>query len=171
MFYKTSKPEIVAAIETLEAEKKAFIFAAEIWAGQFDGNAIFSDQSDRISVAGIVLNNRHDRDDLEYWTKPVSAKKYASWPRAKMPKVAQAVMLAQITERYHSTMPEPVKREALFKAISCSWGDFVFSGLYFFVVDGYAYFKTGIYLPEVDEKITEILGSEFNAANKAAKDG
>ena len=171
MFYKTTKPAIVSALNAFEAKKKTFISDAKAWADQFDGDVIFSDQSSCISIAGIVLNNRHSRDDLEYWTKPKTVNRYASWPRAKMPKVAQAAKLKEISDKYSKTIPEHIEREELFKAIGCNWGDFIFSGLHYFVVDGVGYFKTGVYLSKVDKEIIEILGSEFKAAKEVIDHG
>ena len=166
MFYKTSKPEIVKAMQKHFDQKEQLVISAVKWAAKFNGEPIFSDRSSRVSVAGIKLKDFTERDDRRLWTKPAVRLQFLSRPLAKPPRAAFKDEHAALVKVYTKGYPEPIERKELFDSISCSWGDFMFSGLEFFVVGDTAYMKTGIHLPDIDLQIVEMFGSEFKAVRE-----
>lgn len=158
-FYKTTDASVLAAHANFEAAKDALIEKANALGKEFDGKPKFSSDVNRFKCAHLVLNNYCLREDKDLWTKP--DKHNLSAPRRGKVK-GKTKEQKELLERYWEMFPESVETNPLYESMGLNWGDLLFGGgLTMFAHDGAIYLRTGA---KVGPMMTEILGSEFNAA-------
>lgn len=193
-YFKTNNPEILAAHATILAETDKLVEASKAFASQFNAKNIMSTSMTGRSFAGLELNGYYPylfgndgetREDKHLWTEP--NKHNISRPRTSLNvkkfkeqfagqdiskeaidekvKAAKAD-LAELNKKYNEGVSQlsKVDFEPFFNSFGTNWGDLMFSGLKWFELDGYVYFATGA---DFRDRMTEILGSEFEAADSA----
>lgn len=178
-YFKTNKPEVLAEVARLNQERKDLIAAADKFAAQFNAKAMTSTSMRGASFGGLVLKDYDTsglyqlgrcgppaREDKHLWTKP--DRNGISHPRASIKGKELKAELRDLTERYREGVKAlpTVDFEPFFASLDIDWGNLMFSGLNWFEHDDYLYFESGL---SFDEVATEILGSEYEAAEKAAK--
>lgn len=159
-FYKTNDAGVLAAHAAFEAAKNTLIEKANELGKEFDGKPKFSSDVNRFKCAHLVLNNYHQREDKDLWTKP--DQHHLSSPRRGKVKgkvKEQKVLL----DRYWEIFPPAVDKGSLYDSMGLDWGELLFGGFTMFSHDGAIYLRTGA---KVGPMMNEILGSEFNAAEQ-----
>lgn len=160
-YYKTNDPAVLAAWETERAEHKALQAKIDTFAARFGGRGLM--YTEPACFAGIIFKAPLGRDQ---WTAP---DQYGlQRPRAKPlkgaspeTKAALKTLNAEWQEHYPTGT---VDSDPFYQSLGCNSSmDFIFGGLTLFVHDGWVYLKCGIKMPQ----LTEILGSEFDAARAA----
>ncbi|WP_421180390.1 hypothetical protein [Aeromonas enteropelogenes] len=165
-YYKTIDAGVLAAHANFEAAKNALFEKANALGKEFNGTPKFSSDVNRFKCAHLVLNNYYQREDKDLWTKP--DKHSLSAPRRGKVKGKTKEQEA-LRERYWEMFPEPVNTNPLYESMGLNWGDLLFGGGFtMFAHDGAIYLRTGA---EVGPMMTEILGSEFEAAERNLKAG
>ncbi len=160
-FYKTTDASVLAAHASFEAAKNDLIEKANALGKEFDGKPKFCSDVHRFTCAHLVLNNYHQREDKDLWTKP--DQNYFSWPRRGKVK-GKATEQKELLDRYWAMFPDSVDATPLYESMGICWGDMLFGGGFtMFTHDGAIYLRTGA---KVGPMMTEILGSEFNAAEQ-----
>lgn len=160
-FYKTTDANVLAAHANFEAAKNALIDNANELGKEFDGKPKFCSDVNRFKCAHLVLNNYSQREDKDLWTKP--DQNYLSSPRRGKVK-GKAKEQKELLDRYWELFPESVEANPLYESMGLNWGDLLFGGGFtMFAHDGAIYLRTGA---KVGPMMTEILGSEFNAAEQ-----
>ena len=160
-FYKTTDASVLAAHASFEAAKNAMIEKANALGKEFDGKPKFSRDVNRFSFANLVLNNYSPREDKDLWTKP-NQHNLSSPRRGKVK--GKANEQKELLDRYQAMFPDSVDANPLYESMGISWGDLLFGGGFtMFTHDGAIYLRTGA---KVGPMMTEILGSEFNAAEQ-----
>lgn len=160
-FYKTTDASVLAAHASFEAAKNDLIEKANALGKEFDGKPKFCSDVHRFKCAHLVLNNYHQREDKDLWTKP--DQNYLSAPRRGKVK-GKTKEQKELQDRYWDMFPEPVEANPLYESMGLNWGELLFGGGFtMFAHDGAIYLRTGA---KVGPMMTEILGSEFNAAEQ-----
>lgn len=160
-FYKTTDASVLAAHATFEAAKDALIEKANALGKEFDGKPKFCSDVTHFKCAHLVLNNYSQREDKELWTKP--DRHSLSSPRYGKVK-GKAREQKDLKDRYYRMFPEPVEANPLYESMGLNWGELLFGGGFtMFAHDGAIYLRTGA---KVGPMMTEILGSEFSAAEQ-----
>jgi len=161
-FYKTNDDKVLRAWSWTSAAVKALRAATDDFAAQYGGTG--HNYSDPVRFAGIRFNPPKPR---ALWRCP--DKHGLQVPRSAPLKGATAdekAALKALQAEWDVHVPDAqVTWEKVHRALDVSWGDFVFTGLTMFEHNGWLYAKTGAPMP----RMTEILGSEFEAAQVAAK--
>lgn len=160
-YYKTNDPKVLAAWEAEQAERKALQAKIDAFAARFGGQGKM--YQDPAHFAGIIFTPAKPRD---LWRHPDMYRLQV--PRAKPLKGASTetkdalkALNAEWKEHYPTGT---VDSDPFYQSLGCNSSmDFIFGGLTLFVHDGWVYLKAGIKMP----KLTEILGSEFDAARAA----
>lgn len=173
-YFKNTNPEALAAWEAQEQGKAKLRDESDRFAAEFDGKAILSSSANSHSFCGVKLNNYHARPDNILWTSPdrssgvsrprSSLKKRPEWTKEQF--VEFKLQLEQLEQRYRAAQwPARIDREPFWNAIGTSWGELLFAGISAFEHGGALFINTGLKL----EGCSEILGSEYDAANAARK--
>lgn len=186
-YFKTSDPKVVIAHNRMVKDSEALAAACKKFAAQFGAANMMATTMTGRSFGGVHFDNFHLKEDKHLWTKPDS--NGISRPRsainvnafkaqfkykdvsdeevkAKL-KQAKADLAALNTKYYEGRVGmEPVSFDDFFKSFGTDWGNLMFSGLRWLPHDGFMYFETGA---DFSDRMTEILGSEFEAAEAACK--
>ncbi len=192
-YFKTNDPLVIKAHDTMVADSNRLFENCKKFAELFDGVNMMSTSSTGRSFGGLKLNNYYPdifnssspvREDTHLWTVP--DQHGISWPRKaidikkfkkiisdKDVDVKEAVKKAkadldELRDKWSNERVgmEPVSFDPFFKSFGTDWGNLMFSGLRWFPHDGHIYFETGA---DFRDRMTEILGSEFEAAEAAQK--
>ena len=165
-YYKTTDSGVLAAHAAFNAAKEALIEKANALGKEFDGKPKFSSDVNRFKCAHLVLNNYHQREDKDLWTKP--DQNYLSAPRRGKVK-GKAKEQKELQDRYWDMFPESVEANPLYESMGMNWGELLFGGGFtMFSHGGAIYLRTGA---KVGQMMTEILGSEFDAAEQSLRLG
>lgn len=161
-YYKTNDPEVMAAWKKDRTDRAALQTKIDAFAARFSGKGLMYAEPARF--AGINFPVLMDRN---LWCAPDS--NGLQRPRSKPLKGASTEIktaLKTLNTVWQVHMPTgQVRSDQLYKAMGHGNSlDFVFGGITLFVHDGWLYAKTGY---EKMPKLTEILGSEYEAAHEA----
>jgi hypothetical protein len=164
-FYKTNAPAVLAAWEEQHAQKVALKEKIDAFAGRFGGVGLT--YADPARFAGLRFSPEAPRD---LWI--TADRDGLQWPRRKPLKGASAetkAALKALNAEWEQFFPgERVSSDGLYQSLGfASSMDFMFEGLTLFVHDGFLYASTRKAMPAM----TEILGSEFEAAERALRQG
>ena len=167
-FYKTSNPTIVAAANKYWADCNALRKRGLALAEFFGGELLVGNSLSGYKIGGLAFNPPKDE---RLWTRPDRANAGRQYPRAsiKKPTPAEKVELADLQIKYNSHFPtDMVKIDPMLQAMGTNFGNCFFgTQLSVFMHKGDMYAKTGAPL---NEHMIEILGSEFEAAEKDKDD-
>lgn len=163
-YYKTTDSNVLAAHAAFNAAKEALIEKANALGKEFDGKPKFSSDVNRFKCAHLVLNNYHQREDKDLWTKP--DQNSLSAPRRGKVK-GKAKEQKELQDRYWGMFPESVNANPLYESMGLNWGELLFGGGFtMFAHGGAIYLRTGA---KVGQMMTEIIGSEFDAAEQSLR--
>lgn len=194
-YFKTNDPLVIKAHAEMVADSERLVENCKKFAELFNGVNMMSTSLTGRSFGGLKLNNFYPdifnsnspvREDTHLWTVP--DRHGVSWPRKtidvkkfknsisdKDVDVKEAVKKAkadldELRAKYFDNKVgmESVDFDPFFKSFGTDWGNLMFSGLRWFPHDGHIYFETGA---DLRDRMTEILGSEFEAAEAAQKEG
>lgn len=196
-YYKTDNPEVLSAYEQMQTDSKKLSEDSQAFAVQFNAKNMMSTQMTGRRFGGLVLNDYHAdifnesapvREDKHLWTSPnnnqisrprssLDVKKFKTELLSKgvtdqdvvKTKVKEAkAELETLQEEYRKGVSklEDVSFDPFFETLGTNWGNLMFSGLKWFKHDGFMYFETG---ENFGDRMTEILGSEFETAEEAAE--
>lgn len=171
IYYKTNDASALEAVDAYNKEANSIRAEGLKLAEYFGGKLLVNNSVYGFRVAGLQFD---PPKSTVLWTVPdwqTSAGKQR--PRKTIAKATPELKaeLKQIQEKYNELFP---KREADFNivlsALGTDWGELLFSGLSYFLHDGYIYFGCSV---KVADHMQEILASEYEAAKKAfeAKNG
>lgn len=164
-FYKTNAPAVMAAWEDDRAQRAALRAEIDAFAARFGGEGLM--YSDPARFAGIKFTPTAPRD---LWRAP--ERDGLQWPRSSPLKGASPETKAAL-KALNATWAEDapagcISSSLVYKALGFSSSlDFLFEGLTLFAHDGFLYASTRKAMPSM----TEILGSEYEAAERAARQG
>ncbi|CAM0093722.1 hypothetical protein VPHK45_0048 [Vibrio phage K45] len=188
-YFKTNDPLVVAAHSELVADSERLVENCKKFAAQFGGVNLMSTSMTGRSFSGLVMDDWRLREDNHLWTVPdshnatrprstISVKNFKqklslkglSADEIKVELKKAKADLVELTSKYYDNREdmEPVSFDPFFKSFGTDWGNLMFSGLRWFPHDGHIYFETGA---DFRDRMTEILGSEFEAAEAAQKEG
>lgn len=165
-FYKSNHPEVIAACDLVHAEKMALYAAANALAAEVGGKAVYSVSITGDTFYGIAFERPAD---TMIWMVP-ERKSRAQRPRKKPKAGATAEQRAAhqaLVATWKAKVPtQTAGGDAMFEAIGTEWGQLMFTGISYGVRDGWLYVSTKA---KLNDRMTEILGSEYEAATKATK--
>lgn len=162
-YYKTTQSETLAAWNEYCAQHEAMVKSSKAIRDHFGAEAFLTSNSfTRKEFHGLAFAKPMD---VELWTKPDQDNVQRPRAVSSVPKHRRAEH-ASLVEEYKRLKPTQIcEFEPIFKAIGCTWSDFVFGGSYAVVVhDGIFYLRTN---RKVADHMVEILASEFTAAEHA----
>ncbi len=166
-YFKTNHPEVIAAFNENSQRRKALADRADQFAIEFGGEAIFLKSGGVDTWFGGLKFAPPKPSDL--WRKPDAHG--CQHPRTSLAKGTkeERKQLKELNDLYtartnHFNLNERVSRDDFLKSIGTHWGQVMFSGMSYFLHDGFIYVDT---TAKLNDKVTEILGSEFNAAENA----
>ncbi len=168
MYYKTTKPEVVAALKVYKAALKALQAAADAFAQKYNATAIFSFDINERKLHGLQFKESPN-DTL--WCRPdnFGCQRPRASPRTKKQEDKDACKA--LNEQWKADFPElsRVDNELLYKPLGMDWGVLMFDRTLFqgFIMDddGDTAYIQGHY--KFDLKTTgliEIMGSEYMKA-------
>lgn len=163
-YYKTNDPAVLAAWAKNKADRAELQAKVDAFAARFGGKGLM--YADPARFAGIKFPVPLGRDR---WTAP--DEHGLQRPRSRPLKGASPETKASLKElnaEWQEHYPDGrVSVDPIYKAMGHhSSLDFILGGVNLFVHDGWLYAKTG---HEKMPKLTEILGSEYDAALQAFK--
>lgn len=164
-FYKTDAPAVLVACEEERLQKAALQAEIDTFAARFGGEGLM--YADPPRFAGIKFTPAAPRD---LWRAP--DRNGLQWPRSAPLKGASAetkAALKALNAEWSQFVPiGRLSDDGVYKALGYSSSmDFMFEGLTLFVHDGFLYASTRKAMPSM----TEILGSEYEAAKRALRQG
>lgn len=165
IFYKTNHPEVIAAVEAMKADLEKLFAAGKAFGESFGGKPLYSSTAHGRSFAGLVfkparpsvlwtIRDRWDRQNPRKKPRPHATPEQRE---------EHAALLAKWTADYPK---QEVSYDAVLKAMGTDWGSTLFAGIGWFEHDGWFYVETSTPL---NDRMTEILGSEHKAAKAGAK--
>ncbi|TDB28428.1 hypothetical protein ATCM_12620 [Stenotrophomonas sp. ATCM1_4] len=164
-FYKTNAPAVLVAWEQESAQRVALQAAINAFSARFGGKGLM--YADPARFAGIKFPTPAPRD---LWRAP--DRNGLQWPRSAPLKGATAdtkAALKALNADWDQHVPRgSVDGNDVYEALGFSSSmDFLFEGLTLFVHEGFLYASTSKAMPA----LTEILGSEYEAARQAMRQG
>lgn len=163
-FYKTNHPEVMAAVAKRNAELRSLYDAGAAFGKTFVGKPFYL-KSDDYRFGGLIFEPRKDSN---LWTSPGRHGEQRPRSQAK-----RGVTTAQREEHkllraaWSAEWPKDnVRADAVYKTIGTDWGAAFLVGVGFADRDGWLYVQTSA---KLNERMTEILGSEYTAAIGGAK--
>jgi hypothetical protein len=164
-FYKTDAQAVLAAWEEERIQKAALQADVDAFSARFGGKGLM--YADPARFAGIKFPKAAPRD---LWRAP--DRNGLQWPRSAPLKGATAetkAALKALNAEWDQHVPRgSVDGNDVYEALGFSSSmDFMFEGLTLFVHDGFLYASTSKAMPAM----TEILGSEYEAAKQALRQG
>lgn len=162
-FYKTNHPEVMSAVKEMSRSLEALFAAGKAFGDAFGGRPLYSSSAHGRSFAGLVFSPARP---VVLWT--VRDRWDRQHPRKKPRPYAtpeQREEHATLLARWTAEIPkQEVSYDAVMKSMGTDWGATLFGGIGWFERDGWFYVDTSATL---NDRMTEILGSEY----RAAKDG
>ncbi len=193
-YYKTNCGKVLKAISQMNQQKDELVIKIDKIAAHFNARAMTSTSTTGVRFGGLVLNNYQGysweksqpiREDKILWTAPNTNN--ISWPRASLtnkhfePLIrgmddqtakelikSKRLELKSLQDEYSEMTKgvENISFDSFFESIGTDWGNLMFSGLNWFECDGFVYLASGM---DLSSNATEILGSEFEAAQLKSK--
>ena len=164
-FYKTDAPAVLVAWEERRLQKVSLQAEIDSFAARFGGEGLM--YSDPARFAGIKFIPAAPRD---LWRAP--DRNGLQWPRSAPLKGASAetkAALKALNAEWSQFVPiGRISDDGMYEALGFNSSmDFMFEGLTLFVHGGFLYASTSKAMPAM----TEILGSEYEAARQALRQG
>lgn len=171
MFFKTNKVEAVSAFNKFNADRIALRAASDAFAAEYDAEAVVLGDSTRVYFGGINFKN-NSAVNREIWRKPDRKFKTSDLRVKPTKKEFQSEFDAEIKKwkalkaKYFPNGSE-VKKRDFYKTLGFDWGDMFFNSFACFEHNSFLYIDSSI--STVAEHATEILGSEYQAADADRK--
>jgi hypothetical protein len=163
-YYKTNHPEVMAAVEAMRCDHEAMWAETKAFAAEFGGKPYNLRNTHGENFGGLIFTPKRDK---MLWTMP--DRNGGQQPRAKPRPGATEAQREEhkaLREKWVALYPKrSVSSDALYKAIGTEWGALLFSGIGYAERDGWFYVHTSVAL---NDRMTEILGSEYDTAFKKA---
>lgn len=169
-YYKAvAGSEPATSFKILDQLSKEMSMVNQSFAQLFDGVAVYATSADSRRFAGIRLKDYESRADKHLWTKPTKQNGYVSSVRSKPLSQAHKAEHEALQQRYLKNKPElsQVSFDMLYKDLGTNWGELLFTGISFFSHNDDLYISTKASL----KNCTEILGSEYSAAEAESRKG
>ena len=163
-FYKTNNQDTLSAIDAHHKERAELRDLANSFAKRFgtDKYLILRDVHG-YHFGGLKFDPARDR---RFWSVP-DRQFGTQYPRKNVPgmtadeKASHKVLLTEWEENVPKLRPS---LEPIYSSIGTDWGNLLFAGIGWFLHDGFLYLET---TAKLADHVTEILGSEFKAAENA----
>lgn len=163
-YYRYDSPEVLAALRKRNAEGEELVKRATAFCKLFGGRPVFTADVNRSRFRGVELP---DTADFNIWTKPSYATP-VSWPRVKVKAAHREAWQGVKNKWAEYRLNEDVRMDEFYDAMGVDWANLWLSGASFFEHNDAVYLQTGM-VPKPESGVIEILGSEYDAARKAAK--
>ncbi len=165
-FFKSNHADVYRAWESYQHQVDKMKDEHYAFADYFDAEPVFALSFMGHAFAGLVLNHAKTRADAEFWTKPEPSNGNISHLRSRVKGKESMSKLRDLKTKYAELEPKlsKVSLDELYASIGTNWGDFVFSGLNLFAVNGVVYIYTSV---EPRKNVEEITESDFKAAKQA----
>lgn len=167
-YWKFTSAEALAAWDEMERQEAVLKAQGQSFAALFNGKPVYQKTMCDWRFYGVRFDGK-EYGSPALWTKPTSKNGFAQQPKVKVPanlkRESEALWQIWNEQRPHIT----ADREAFFCSIGLDWGNLLFSGFNAFRHDDVIYVETGA-TPKPEAGGVEILGSEYNAAQRAAKE-
>lgn len=168
-YWKFTSAEALAAWDDMERQEEELKAQGSTFAALFGGKPVYQKTMCDWRFYGVLFFGRaYGHEDL--WTKGTNKNGGARQPRVKVPaslkRESEALWQLWNDQRPHIT----ADREAFYESIGLDWGNMLFSGFASFRHEDVIYVETGA-TPKPEAGGVEILGSEYDAAQRAAKAG
>lgn len=168
-YWKFTSAESLASWDEMVRQEEELKKQGSTFAALFDGKPVYQKTMCDWRFYGVRFDG-HVYVAADLWTRPTSKNGYAQQPRVKVPaalkRESEALWQLWNAQRPHIT----ADREAFYESIGLDWGNLMFCGFASFRYDGVIYVETGA-TPKPEAGGVEILGSEYAAAQRAAKAG
>lgn len=167
-YWKFTSAESLTAWDEMHRQEEDMKKQASTFAALFGGKPVYQKTMCDWRFYGVLFFGRaYGHEDL--WTKGTSKNGGARQPRVKVPanlkRESEALWQLWNDQRPHIT----ADREAFYESIGLDWGNLMFCGFASFRYGDVIYVETRA-TPKPEAGGVEILGSEFAAAERAAKE-
>lgn len=167
-YWKFTSAESLAAWDEMVRQEEELKKQGSTFAALFGGNPAYQKTMCDWRFYGVLFFGRaYGHEDL--WTKGTSKNGGARQPRVKVPaalkRESEALWQLWNDQRPHIT----ADREAFYESIGLDWGNLMFCGFASFRYGDVIYVETRA-TPKPEAGGVEILGSEYAAAERAAKE-
>jgi hypothetical protein len=162
-YYKTNHPGVLAEYKQVQDAKIKRNKEIKAFEELFGGTAIVATSITGSEFAGLRFN---PYKSIDLWTVPAKDRYMTQRLRAKVPKALRDEH-TELVKKWNDNAPKTkVSYDHLYKSIGTDWGSVAFSSgrFKFFEFNGFFYVETSRQLAEF---MIEILGSEFNIAEKS----
>lgn len=169
MFYKTDKPEVLAAFNKFNADRATLRDATDAFAAEYDATGVVLSDSDRVFFGGIQFNE-NSKVNREVWRKPCRQFGLSSLRSKPTKKEFQAEFDAENLkwdqlEEKHFPNGKTVKKSDFYKTLGFDWGDLFFNSFKCFEYKGVLFIDSSFAIKDA----IEILGSEYSTADAEHK--
>ena len=166
-FWKFSSKEALAAWDEMERQEAELKKQGDEFSALFGGKPVYQKTACDWRFYGVRFDGR-EYNNPALWTKATSKNGYAQQPRVKVPSALKRESEA-LWQLWNEHRPHKIAdREAFYQSIGLDWGNLLFSGFAMFRHGDVIYVETGA-TPKAEAGGVEILGSEYDAARKAAE--
>lgn len=160
-YYKTNDPAVLAAYQSVQAQTAVLRQQAKAFGERFGGEGLVSFSASGHRFAGVRFLHQQPLDVWTAWDKN-GMQRPRRKAKAGIPQDRRDALKA-LNEDWEANAPtEQVSMDPFFQSVGTDWGNVMWSGASWFQRGEWMYFKTSIKLAA-----EEILGSEFEAAEKA----
>lgn len=160
-YFKTNDPAVLAAYQSVKAQTAALKQQAKVFGDRFGGEGLVSFSASGHRFAGVRFFHQQPLDIWTTWDNN-GMQRPRRKPKAGTPQDRRDALKA-LNEDWEANAPtEQVSMDPFFQSVGTDWGNVMFNGASWFQRGEWIYFKTFIKL-----SAQEILGSEFEAAEKA----
>jgi len=160
-YYKTNDPAVLAAYQSLKAQTAVLRQQAKIFGDRFGGEGLVYFSASSRRFAGVRFLHQQPLDIWTAWDKD-GMQRPRRKAKAGTPQDRRDALKELIAEWEANAPTELVPMDPFFQSVGTDWGNVMFNGASWFQRGEWIYFKTGLKLTA-----QEILGSEFEAAEKA----
>lgn len=167
-YWKFTSAEALAAWDDMEKQEAELRKKGKEFAALFGAEPVFQRTINEVRFYGVrfdVIVHVHHA----LWTKATSKNGFAQMPKVKVP--ADLKWKSEtLWEQWNDHRPSiKVNRDAMFESIGYDWGNLLFAGFEIFRHADVIYVQTKA-TPKPEAGGVEILGSEYAAAQRAAKE-
>lgn len=165
-YWKFTRAEALAAWDDMERQEDDLREKSKAFAELFGGEPVYQRTINDIRFYGVRF---HKVINVALWTKATSKNGFAQQPKVKVPAELKRESEA-LWQQWNEHRPSiKVDRDPMFEEIGFDWGNLMFSGFAMFRQGDVIYVETGS-TPKPEAGGVEILGSEYSAAQRAAKE-
>jgi len=162
-FYKSSNDIVPTAWNEYKKDADIFLKKYKQFAANFDAKPLIGFSVTGHRFHGIILDNYEDREDKALWTLPRKNTRMVSKVRSSIKDKSLKEELSNLKEKYKNLKPAQfeVSTDELLTSMGTDWGNLVFIGISWQMVNNILYVETSI---KLNENMQEILGSEYREA-------